>query len=337
MARDKGLLANIDLSDPVNYPNGRIKNNSGSGNGTPVNEIVYGDLHETFAKLMRLYELNYNGLPDNEANEYQLVKALEALASKNDYVLDLTVSQGEMFVPLKISKLKENESFILKATFDRAAETVIRGSLDNTNKTVTFLGNFKTGEYVRMINTGATVVLVRMVDFHNVGSIIEDLGYLTKASQAEEDAGTIETKATTPKTNKTAFVERINGGDSSSYLAKPLGDVDEKNGLLSKEDKKKIDDFVEPEEWVLRTGVVNASGAKIKGINFTSQRLQTGHYRLVHTLGNTDYVVLGSGLNDDDIKVCVIDQQNNFCDVGTSDDSSTNDSDFSFMIFKTIQ
>lgn len=77
---------NVDNSDLSNYPDGRVKDNTGSGNGTGVNERVYGDLHQAIAKLMRLYGIIPSGLPDNEANGFQIVEALKALASKNDYI-----------------------------------------------------------------------------------------------------------------------------------------------------------------------------------------------------------------------------------------------------------
>ena len=58
MARDKRLAPNVDNSNPSLYPNGRIQDNTGSGNGTPVNNFVYSDLHEMKDKLFRLsYDL----------------------------------------------------------------------------------------------------------------------------------------------------------------------------------------------------------------------------------------------------------------------------------------
>ena len=56
---------NVDNSDLSNYPDGRIKNDTGAGNGTPVNESVYGDAHQTIAKLMRLYNITGNKIHDN--------------------------------------------------------------------------------------------------------------------------------------------------------------------------------------------------------------------------------------------------------------------------------
>lgn len=239
--RDKGTLVNIDNSDLAKYPNGRIKNQTGSGDGTPVNEFVYGDLHEAKDKLMRLYGISYNGLPDNEQNGYQLIDALIALASKNDFTLNLSTSSGVLEVGLKLGNLKENETFILKVLSNKTTETSIKGT-DGVIKSVSFLGDYKAGEYVRMIVLASSILLVRMVDSFNFGAIADELSYLKGASQTQEDAGALTSVATTPKTNKTSFEKRVIGADSSNYLALPTG-ASGRNGLLSKEDKKKIDEM----------------------------------------------------------------------------------------------
>ena len=224
--RNKATLTNIDNSDPANYPNGRIKNNTGAGNGTPVNEFVYGDLQEAKDKLMRLYGINYNGLPDNETNGYQLVDAMIALASKNDFLLNLSDVSGVISVPLKLGKLKDNESFVTKASFDKGAQTTVKGS-DNVTKAVSFIGDFKTNEYVRMINTASSVVLVRLVDGFNIDTVVSELLYLKKATQAQENAGTLDSVATSPLTNKTVFTSRVK---EDAYLASET-----ENGTYPKE------------------------------------------------------------------------------------------------------
>lgn len=266
MARNKVNQTNIDNSDPANYPNGRIKNNTGGGDGTPVNEVTKGDIHEFFDKLMRLYGINHNGLPDNTTNGYELVDAARALASKNDFILPLTTAAGVLNVPVKLGKLLNDESIILKATADKGAETHIKGSLDGTSKVVTYLGSFKANEYVRLINTAASVVLVRMVDSFNLDSAVTDLNYLKKASQAEEDAGALDTKSTTPLVNKAAFIKRVNGADSENYLAIPTG-AGEKDGLLSHEDKKKIDDFADISSVVQITSATSIEVSSSQGGN----------------------------------------------------------------------
>lgn len=228
--RNKGVLTNIDNSDLAKYPNGRIKNNTGAGDGTPVNEEVYGDIHEAKDKLMRLYGISHNGLPDNETNGYQLIDALVALASKNDFTLPLNLDGGVLTVPLKLSKLKDNETFILKASVNKTTETHIKGTLDGVNKVIVFLGDFKANEYVRMINASSSVILVRMIDSFNLGAAIEDLGYLKKATLQETVDGIINTKAVTPEAFLGAFAEYVIGLTSGNFLAD-----DTRNGLYSKE------------------------------------------------------------------------------------------------------
>lgn len=257
MARDKGTLSNIDNSNPADYPNARIKNNTGGGDGTPVNEFVYGDMHEMLAKLMRLYDIPYNGLPDNETNGYQLVSALEALASKNDYVLNMSSASDILRIPVKLGKLRENESIVLKATINKGVETSIRGTLDNVTKTVTFLGDFKINEYVRLINTPTSVVLVRLIDSFNLQSAVSDLGFLVGASQTEEDAGTISNKATTPLRNKTTFAKRVNGSQSGNYLAKPSSDPSPRNGLMTPAQAEALLNITDPLGQIQITSATN--------------------------------------------------------------------------------
>lgn len=254
MARNKKLQANIDNSDPVNFPDGRIRDNTGAGDGTPVNEIVYGDIHEFFAKLMRLYSITFNGVPDNVANGYQLLDAVRALASKNDFLLTIS-TDGVLIVPLKLNLVTEGEAFTCIAQSDQAAETQIKGSLDPVPilKNVIFKGgNFKTGEYIRLVVTAIGVDLVRLSDGDALDTIAGDFGFLKAANQTEEDAGAINTVATTPLTNFTAFADRVNGVASVNFLATAII-----NGLMSAADKAKLD----------AVGSIEKNYGKVQGID----------------------------------------------------------------------
>ena len=237
---------NVDKSDLVNFPDGRIKDNDGSGNGTGINERTNGDIHQTISRLMRKYGIVPNGLPDNVTNGYQIVEAIQALASKNDFVLALTDVGGVLSVPIKFSFMDENESVICKSGINLASQTQIKGS-DATTFNVTYVGLFKNNEYVRVIKTASGVTIVRLGDAASLDAMVAELNFLKKATQTEENAGAIDTVATTPLSNKTTFLKRVNGVDSDDYLAKPTGDPDERNGLLSKEDKATIDSFVSKE------------------------------------------------------------------------------------------
>lgn len=209
---------NIDNSDLANYPDGRLKDNTGAGNGTPVNEKTNGDLFQTIAKLMRLYGITPNGLPDNESNGYQIIDAMRALASKNDYILTIGSSAGALTVPVKIGSMLLNESIVCKSAVDVGAETNIVGS-DTTSLPFVKYGVFKTGESVRLTRTVAGIDLVRISDQFSLDAMAGGFNYLKKALQADEDAGTIDTKATTPLVNKATFIKRVNGTDSGNYLA----------------------------------------------------------------------------------------------------------------------
>ncbi len=301
---------NVDNSDLTNYPDGRINNNDGSDNGTPVNERVYGDLHQTIAKLMRLYGIEANNLPDNETNGFQIVEALKALASKNDYILALSISGGFLNVPIKLLSMNDNEQVICKCGSNFGTETQIKGS-DASTLNVTVEGSFKANEYVRLIKTSSGVTLVRLADNSSLDSMVAFLNYLKKATQLEENAGTIDTKATTPLTNLTAFIKRVIGTDSVNYLATAL-----RNGLYPKEHFAIVDNLVSsknkgsvyPLDVYATIGDISVSG------DFTQATVTnglTGHSNILVTMANamanTDYKVntsiesLGNINNDSDI------------------------------------
>jgi len=220
---------NIDNSDLTNYPNGRIKDNTGIGDGTAVNERVKGDLHQAVEKSMRLYGITPNDLPDNETNGFQIIDAWRGLASKNDFILNLGSTGGILQVPIKLGLMINEEAVICVATANFTTETQIKGS-DAPTFTATIQGGFKTGEYVRLIKKSGGITLVRIADQLSLDLMVSGLLYLKKASYAQEIAGVLDTVATNPLSNALAFVERVNGASSSMSLATAL-----RNGLYPKE------------------------------------------------------------------------------------------------------
>lgn len=72
------VLANIVNTIPpdADYPNGGIMDDTGSGDGTPVNSDVYSDIVQFFQKLLISAGITANDDPDNAANGYQLLEAL---------------------------------------------------------------------------------------------------------------------------------------------------------------------------------------------------------------------------------------------------------------------
>jgi len=305
---------NVDNSNPAAYPDGRIKDDTGAGDGTPVNEFTKGDIHQTVMKAKRLYGIEENGLPDNETNGYQMLDGFIALASKNDFILSITDASGVLQVPVKLPFMLVGEQIVCKAAVDKVAQTTITGSVGAAH-TVTFVGNFKANEYVRLIKTGTlTATLVRLVDAVNADLVAGENGYLKKASQAESDEGTIDTVAVTPVVDKSTYTKRTIGTDSSSYLAKPTGDADARNGHMSAADKFKLDNF---ESNVKNIGFISgvnpgSGGALVTGGNVTSAVVaSSGGGRtsitvtVANTLGGLNYFVrmsvesLSSNINTD--------------------------------------
>lgn len=286
---------NVDNSDLVNFPDGRLKDNTGSGDGTPVNEKTNGDWFQAIAKLMRLYGITPNGLPDNETNGYQIIEALSALASKNDYVITIGSSGGDLTVPVKIGAMLLNESIVCKSAVDVGAETNIVGSDTATLPFVKY-GVFKTGESVRLTRTVAGIDLVRISDQFSLDAMTDGFLYLKKASQAEEDAGAIETKATTPLVNKTTFTKRVIGSDSVDYLATAI-----RNGLYPKEHFAIVaaigENPIKNKGFVSGIDVGNTSGALAAGGDVVSASATSTPNETVITvnvtnaMSNTNYLV----------------------------------------------
>lgn len=287
-------VPNVDNSNPPAYPDGRIKDNTGSGDGTPVNEQVYGDIYQTFLKAKRLYAITENGMPDNETNGFQIIDALRALASKNDFILPITSTGGVLVVPVKIGKMLENEQIVCRATVNMAAETQITGS-DSVTVNAAISGAFKANEYVRLIKTSGGVQLIRLVDISNLDLVNTDLAYLKKASQIQNDAGLLDTVATTPLVDKQTFLNRVNGAQSGDYLASQS-----RNGLMSIADKTKLDNFesnVKNIGWISGVnpgsgGTISASGDVTGAVVTSSGGGRTAiQVTVANSLVNTNYFV----------------------------------------------
>ena len=235
MAIDKATQPNLDNSDLVNFPNARIKDNDGTGDGTAVNRAIYSDIHEFFAKLMRMAAIAYTGLPDSTGNGYQLVQAAIALAGKNDFITPLNtinipvggIATDVISVPLALSTLQINEALVCQAAFTLTDQTQIKGS-ESALQNVTFGGNFKTGDYIRFIKTNTGVTLIRLADDLNLDVLVTELNYLKATTFSDESAGITQTEATTPYTNQLVFAQRVIGSMSNIFLASAT-----RNGLLS--------------------------------------------------------------------------------------------------------
>jgi len=70
------------LAPTGTYPYGNIKNETGLGDGTPVDVNTYADFHQFFARLLFKSGITPNGLPENATNGFQYYEALKAVANQ---------------------------------------------------------------------------------------------------------------------------------------------------------------------------------------------------------------------------------------------------------------
>lgn len=180
MARNKVNQRNIDKSDLANYPDARIRNNTGSNDGTPISEAVYGDIHETFAKFMRESGLSYNNLPDNVSNGYQLFEAIKRVASKNDFIGSATKQGNDtVYFDAPLNIFKDKESMIFSVNFDSAdALNKAICPAPNFSKTLVISGTFKSGQKVRLINEASRIVVSGIFETNDVPNLLQRLTYL---------------------------------------------------------------------------------------------------------------------------------------------------------------
>lgn len=73
---------NITSADS-DFPNGSIKDDTGANDGTPVNKEVYNDIHQVFAKFLRLANITPSGNFESEYTEFQYINAIKKLFGRS--------------------------------------------------------------------------------------------------------------------------------------------------------------------------------------------------------------------------------------------------------------
>lgn len=241
MAISKNTQANIDDSNPTAYPNGQVKDDSGTGDGFPLIQVTMSDMYEFFDKLMRLAGLTFNSDFDNETNGYQFIQACAALASKSDFVLPLTIVGSVIQIPTALQILQLNEKLICLAGFNQSTETTIKGT-GPTALNVTITSSFKNGDYILLTRTSGGVKLVRIATADNINQLVSDNAYLKAAANTDEDTGTSVAKATTPASGKYIFTKRV----TDPTAAAPYFATHTTPGIMSAADKTALDGFTTP-------------------------------------------------------------------------------------------
>lgn len=95
MARKLENQVNV-IAPNSDYPYGRIRDDEGVGNGTPLTEAVHGDYHQFFARILAEGGVAVNNMPDNEYTGFQYYEALLEVISKRigRYSIGDSVSGG---------------------------------------------------------------------------------------------------------------------------------------------------------------------------------------------------------------------------------------------------
>lgn len=92
----RALTAGTNIDEATtDYPNGRVRDKSGSTEGTLLNEVLVGDFIQFLQKLVIDSGIVVNNLPDNATNGYQLLTALVAKISE----ISLAKDNTEEYVP----------------------------------------------------------------------------------------------------------------------------------------------------------------------------------------------------------------------------------------------
>ena len=126
MARAIRNKTNVNPPDS-DYIFGRVRDDDGSNNGTPVDENLVGDWSQFFEKLMFDAGLPFNGLPDNAYSGFQFIQALQSLIGVRTKVIDIgdwnmdTTLSVSIAHGLTESKIRDVRAFIIPDTGEGAS------------------------------------------------------------------------------------------------------------------------------------------------------------------------------------------------------------------------
>ncbi len=162
MARNLRLKTNVQPPDS-DYPYGKIKDDDGSGNGTPVNEQVYGDFHQFFARIFAKSGYTYNGLPDSEYSGFQFYDALLKVCKQFIGVKTISATTNMVFSDMgKLINVSGTSGFI--------DLNIPNGNILEDGSTITVYNNSSfqiiiASQGSESINGGADLTLVGTGDF----------------------------------------------------------------------------------------------------------------------------------------------------------------------------
>ncbi len=122
--RNKANVINT-IPPTTDYPYGRIKDDTGVNDGTPIVEANNGDIQETVTGLMERAKFTPNNLPDNKTNGYQIMDAIRENGGKFDMIHTMTLSGGELVVDFRLDNVYDKEYIIVKFMSANDTDNVI--------------------------------------------------------------------------------------------------------------------------------------------------------------------------------------------------------------------
>lgn len=92
------------------YPYGNIKDDTGVGDGTPINVETMADIFQFFARMFNQSGLSSNGLPDNQTNGFQYYLAMLQAMTNDQYQILQTPTYAGSYIddstrPLRYRKM----------------------------------------------------------------------------------------------------------------------------------------------------------------------------------------------------------------------------------------
>jgi len=95
------------------FPDGQIKNETATQDGTPVVREIYGDVITNIYKIIRDAGVDFTETEDSESTQYQLLDALKVFVNElNDVLQILTVSNTDISINVDLDNLPNNYVFI---------------------------------------------------------------------------------------------------------------------------------------------------------------------------------------------------------------------------------
>lgn len=161
--------------DNAKFPDGQIKNQTATEQGTPVVRELYGDVLTNIYKILRDAGIEPTETEDSEDTQYQFLKALKVFSNEiNDLSQVLTVDALNINVNFDFDHLPNNYVFIglLSDAVTSASNYTINSSGDNSYPIVS-VGNVSASSYVLVILNQAGGKIIPLLQNNDENSFVD--------------------------------------------------------------------------------------------------------------------------------------------------------------------